>query len=162
MKGVVAYTHVAIKVKEEARTLAFYRDGLEFEEMFRLNHGDGRLWLAYLRITDTQYLEVFPEADGDVASKPGTNGIDHICLQVEGIEAVAERVKVNGIVICRWTETPDGLQLLPDPAAAPVLGKDGNMQFWVKDPDGIRIEFMEIAHDSLQDQAIKRLRRLAI
>jgi lactoylglutathione lyase len=161
MQGVVGYTHVAIKVKEEARTLAFYRDGLEFEEMFRLNHEDGRLWLAYLRITDSQYLEVFPEAVGDEAARPGTNGIDHICLLVEGIQAVAERVKAKGIVICRWTETPNGLELLPDPAAVPVLGLDGNMQFWVKDPDGIRIEFMEVAQGSLQDQALRRLGQAA-
>lgn len=158
MKGVVGYTHIAIKVKEEARTMAFYRDALEFEEMFRLNHEDGRLWLAYLRVTDSQYLEVFPEANGDVASVPGTNGIDHICFHVEGIEAVAERVREKGIVICRWTDTAEGLQLLPDPAAVPVLGQDGNMQFWIKDPDGIRIEFMEIAAKSLQEHAIARLR----
>ncbi|BCP51500.1 lactoylglutathione lyase [Kaistia sp. 32K] len=157
MLGVVGLAHIAIKVKEEARTLAFYRDGLGFPEMFRLNHEDGRLWLAYLRISDTQYLEVFPEAEGDAASRPGTNGIDHICLQVEGIDEVAERVKANGIALCRWTQTPDGPALLPDPDAAPVLGQDGNRQFWIKDPDGIRIEFMEMAEGSLQDQAIRRL-----
>lgn len=125
--------------------------------MFRLNHDDGRLWLAYLRISDTQYLEVFPEADGDEASPPGTNGIDHICLEVTGIDDVAKRVKAKGIVICRWTTTTNGLELLPDPVALPVLGQDGNMQFWVKDPDGIRIEFMEIALGSLQVDAITQI-----
>ncbi len=156
MKGIVGYTHVAIKVKEEARTMAFYRDALGFEEMFRLNHADGRLWLAYLRITDTQYLEIFIDADSDTAAKPGSNGIDHLCFQVEDIAAVAARVKAAGVVIRRWSEARGG-QLLPDPDPFPVLGQDGNMQFWAMDPDGIRLEFMEIAPDSLQDQAIRRL-----
>jgi lactoylglutathione lyase len=29
-------------------------------------------------------------------------------------------------------------------------GKDGNSQCWVKDPDGTRIELMQIAADSMQ------------
>jgi len=149
MKGVVGYTHVAIKVREEARTMAFYRDALGFQEMFRLNHADGRLWLAYLRVSDTQYLEVFTEADSDVAAKPGSNGIDHLCFQVEDIAAVAELVKAAGVVIRRWSG-PRGGELLPDPDPHPILGQDGNKQFWAMDPDGIRLEFMEIAPGSLQ------------
>jgi lactoylglutathione lyase len=35
---------------------------------------------------------------------------------------------------------------------------DGNRQAWLEDPDGNRIELMEMAEDSLQLQAIRRLR----
>ena len=34
---------------------------------------------------------------------------------------------------------------------------DGNRQAWLEDPDGNRIELMEMAEDSLQLQAIRRL-----
>lgn len=34
--------------------------------------------------------------------------------------------------------------------AGPSLGKDGNWQCWSHDPDGNRIEFMQISPDSLQ------------
>ena len=34
---------------------------------------------------------------------------------------------------------------------------DGNRQAWLEDPDGNRIELMEMAPDSLQYQAIRRL-----
>jgi lactoylglutathione lyase len=37
-------------------------------------------------------------------------------------------------------------------------GADGNRQAWIADPDGNRIELMEMAPDSLQAQAIRRLR----
>ena len=39
------------------------------------------------------------------------------------------------------------------------LGPDGNRQAWIEDPDGNRIELMEMAADGLQAKAIERLRR---
>ena len=35
---------------------------------------------------------------------------------------------------------------------------DGNRQAWLEDPDGNRIELMEMAPDCLQYEAIRRLR----
>jgi lactoylglutathione lyase len=37
---------------------------------------------------------------------------------------------------------------------------DGNNQAWIEDPDGNRIELMEVAPDSLQLKAIARLKAL--
>ena len=37
------------------------------------------------------------------------------------------------------------------------LGADGNFQAWIEDPDGNRIELMEMHPDCLQYQGIKRL-----
>jgi lactoylglutathione lyase len=39
------------------------------------------------------------------------------------------------------------------------LAVDGNWQAWIEDPDGNRIELMQMMPDSLQHQAIERLRR---
>ena len=39
----------------------------DFREMMRLNNADGSLFLLYLRMTDTQFLEVFPNAREDRA-----------------------------------------------------------------------------------------------
>jgi multiple sugar transport system permease protein len=61
MKSITGIGHVAIRVKDIGRTLDFYVGKLGFSEMMRLDR-DGRLWLLYLRITDDQYLEIFPEA----------------------------------------------------------------------------------------------------
>ena len=41
---------------------------------------------------------------------------------------------------------------------APVKkGLDGNRQAWIEDPDGDRVELMEMHPDCLQLQAIRRL-----
>jgi catechol 2,3-dioxygenase-like lactoylglutathione lyase family enzyme len=77
---------VALKVKNLDKSLAFYTEKMGFSEMLRRNHDDGRVWLVYLRITDDQYLEIFPGAVQDSAPGPETNGINHFCLVVEDIE----------------------------------------------------------------------------
>ena len=62
--GLLGIGHVALKVSNIENSLAFYRDTLGFDEMMRLNRDDGSLWLVYLRITDTQFIELFPGGEG--------------------------------------------------------------------------------------------------
>ena len=67
-------------------------------EMFRL-HRDGRVSLVYLRITDDQYLEIFPEAVQDRSPRPETNGINHFCVIVENIENIVRQLADKGITL---------------------------------------------------------------
>lgn len=134
--------HVAIRVKDVERSLAFYCGKLGLHEMFRLNRDSGELWLVYVRITDDQYLEVFPDAVGDEAPGVEANGLNHICLTVQDIEASVRQLEEAGVPLFRPLK----------------LGADGNRQGWVKDPDGNRLELMEMAADSKQAQAIQRWR----
>jgi catechol 2,3-dioxygenase-like lactoylglutathione lyase family enzyme len=141
MRSIVGIGHVAIRVKDIERTLAFYVGKLGFSEMMRLDR-DGRLWLLYLRITDTQYLEVFPEAEGDRAPPREANGLNHLCLEVDDIDTAVADLEAAGV-----------------PLTSPrKQGADGNLQAWIEDPDGNRIELMQMASDSLQAKAIARLR----
>ena len=141
MKSITGIGHVAIRVKDIGRTLDFYVGKLGFSEMMRLDR-DGRLWLLYLRITDDQYLEIFPEAVGDQAPPREANGLNHLCLTVDSIDAALAELERADI-----------------PLASPKkLGADGNMQAWIEDPDGNRIELMQMAPDSLQARAIERMR----
>ncbi len=39
-----------------------------------------------------------------------------------------------------------------------IKAADNNWQTWIEDPDGHRIELMQMADDSLQFEAIKRLK----
>ena len=141
MLSVSAITHVAIRVKDVERTLDFYTNKLGFAEMLRLDR-DGRLWLVYLRITDEQYLEVFPEGEGERASEREAVGFNHMCLQVPDSEQTVLELDAAGVGLIR-------------PKA---LGADGNWQCWIEDPDGHRIELMQMAADSMQAQAIARLK----
>ena len=143
MKGITGLGHVAINVKDLDKSLAFYTGLLEFPEMLRLPKDDGSPWLIYLRINDDQYLEIFPGAEQDRAPASWrANGVTHICLTVVDIENVVERLTTKGIKL---------LLPLKD-------GADGNRQAWIEDPDGNRIELMEMMPGCLQEKAIARLR----
>jgi lactoylglutathione lyase len=142
MQGITGIGHIALKVYDLDASLAFYRDRLGFPEMLRIDKDDGSLWLVYLRVTDEQFIEIFPGAENPRA--PGWNGnaITHVCLTVDDLDAVVDRVERAGIKL-----------LIEKKTAA-----DGNRQAWIEDPDGNRIEFMQLSPDSLQLRAIARLR----
>ncbi|WP_417310832.1 VOC family protein, partial [Devosia sp.] len=124
------------------RSLDYYVNKLGFPEMLRLTKDDGSVWLVYLRITDHQYLEIFPGAENDRAPGWNANGMNHMCLTVDDIDSVLAQVEAAGLEL-----------LLPLKTAI-----DGNRQAWLEDPDGNRIELMEMAENSLQYAAIERLR----
>lgn len=136
--------HVAIRVKEIGRTLDFYTGRLGFKEMMRIDR-EGRLWIVYLRITDTQFLEVFPEGTGDKAPERETVGYNHMCLIVGDIRQAEREINAAGITITR--------EVLKHPA-------DNNWQFWIADPDGHRIEIMSLGEDSKQLAAIAQLKAM--
>lgn len=133
--------HVALKVADIDRSLAFYRDRLGFPEMMRLNDDQGRLWLIYLRITDTQFLELFPGGEGNAAPGPGQTAVHHFCLETNDLEATAQSLRDAGVEL----------------TVEPQMGLDHNKQCWIADPDGNRIEFMQMSPNSMQLEAIRRL-----
>ncbi len=141
MLTVTRITHVAIKVANVDRTLDFYVKKLGFKEMFRLDRDD-RLWIIYLSITDTQYLEIFPEGEGDRAPGAERIGYNHLCLEVPDIQQTAKELEAVGVERTRPV----------------VQGADGNWQTWIEDPDGHRIELMEMSQASMQAEAISRRR----
>jgi lactoylglutathione lyase len=140
--GLAGIGHVALKVADVGRSLEFYRDRLGFAEMMRLNNDDGSLWLVYLRITDTQFLELFPGGQGVRAPGHDATAINHFCLECDDLVATAARLRDAGVKL----------------TVEPKLGLDGNRQCWVEDPDGNRIEFMQMSPSSMQAEAIRRLR----
>lgn len=140
--GLTGIGHVALKVADMERSLAFYRDRLGFQEMMRLNRDNGALWLIYLRIADTQFIELFPEGEGDVAPDARRTAINHFCLECADLDATADALRQRGIAL----------------TVEPKTGADNNRQCWIADPDGNRIEFMQIAPNSMQVAAIARLR----
>lgn len=137
MLTVSGLAHVAIRVTDIDQTLDFYVNRLGFSELMRLDR-DGRLWLIYLRINDTQFLEIFVEGEGVGVPGPEATGYNHLCLSVPDIDqTVAELTAVDVPLV--------------NPKK---LGLDGNWQCWIKDPDGHRIELMQMMPDGMQAKAI--------
>lgn len=139
--GLIGIGHVALKVADIERSLAFYRDRLGFREIMRLNHDTGELWLVYLRITDTQFLELFPDGEGNDVPDSRRTAINHFCLETADIEATGQALRDNGVML----------------TVEPKMGADYNRQCWIADPDGNRIEFMQMMSNSMQVEAIRRL-----
>jgi lactoylglutathione lyase len=148
MKGFTQIAHVALKVKDLDRSLAFYTGKLGFKEMMRLDKPDGSPgpWLVYLRITDDQFLELFPEGVGDRAPDSGAVAINHICLGVDDLDAVLAQLDEAGVPL----------------TVQKKMAADKNWQAWIEDPDGNRIELMQLMPDCLQIEAIARLKRESV
>jgi lactoylglutathione lyase len=137
--------HVALKVKDLDRSLAFYSGKLGFKEMMRLDKPDGSpgVWLVYLRITDDQFLELFPEGEGDRAPGSNATAINHICLGVADLDKTIADLAAAGVPL----------------TIAKKMAADLNWQAWIEDPDGNRLELMQMMPDCLQLAAIERLKR---
>lgn len=142
MKNIIGIGHVAIKVLDLDKSLDFYVNKLGFPEMLRLKNEDGSTWLVYVRITDEQYLEIFPGAENDRAPGWNANGMNHMCWTIDDLDNLLLEFEEKGIKL--YTEKQ--------------LGLDGNRQAWIEDPDGNRIELMEMAPDCYQYKAIERLK----
>jgi catechol 2,3-dioxygenase-like lactoylglutathione lyase family enzyme len=112
--------------------------------MLRLLDDHGKPWIVYHRITDDQYLELFPGGVGEWSPQGNGTGIFHICLTVADIDKAEADLKAAGVSLSRPRADKPGI--------------DGNRGMWIEDPDGNQIEIMEMAPDCIQLQAIARLR----
>jgi lactoylglutathione lyase len=135
--------HIAFKVKDLDASLAFYSK-LGFPEMLRLLNDKGEPWIVYLRITDELYLELFPRGVGERVPPENNVGMTHLCLTSPDLDATEAHLKSVGIPLSR--------------PRSPKPGVDGNRGMWIEDPDGNRIEVMEMAPNCIQYQAVKNLR----
>jgi catechol 2,3-dioxygenase-like lactoylglutathione lyase family enzyme len=133
--------HIALKVRDLQASVDFY-EKLGFPEFLRLLEDDGRPWIVYMRFGDNLYLELFPGGDGPVDTQ-GT-GVNHLSLAVDDIEETERHLARVGIPL----EAP----------RSDRRGVDRNRGMWIADPDGNRIEIMEMAPDCIQWEAIAAMK----
>ena len=141
MEGFTGIGHLAIRAHDVDRVLSFYTDTLGLAEMFRLHQDNGDLMLVYVRVTDTQYLEFFPNGVGEVSPPREATGPNHLCITVDDLDRVVAQLTGRGVPLTRPL----------------ITGRDGNRQAWIEDPEGNRIELMEMSPDSKQAEALARL-----
>ena len=72
--------------------------------------------------------------------------MNHMCLETDDVAELVKQLEAAGVAL-----------LMPL-----KLALDGNWQAWIEDPDGNRIELMQMDPDSLQLKAIARLRGEAL
>ena len=124
--------HTAFSVKDMQASLKFYSEALGINKAFSIDK-DGQPWIEYLKVADGQFIELFYNGTGE----PQTGAFSHLCLTVDDINEASKRVELAGYKL----------------DSEPKQGKDGNWQSWTKDPDGVRIELMQISKESMQAKA---------
>ena len=125
--------HLAFRITDLDRALDFYCAKLGFREAFRLDReGEPSPWIVYIQVAPGQFIELFPGAR-EVGPRPGAAaGYNHVSLAVDDMDATLRQLRERGLEI----------------AGAATQGLDGNWQYWLTDPDGNRIELMQIIPDS--------------
>lgn len=120
--------HIALTVEDMDKSLHFYCNVLGFQRAFDLKDDEGQPWIEYIKVSDLQFIELFYGGKEKAERRHKQIGFDHLCLEVEDIQAIAAHLRSHGIVL----------------DVEPKRGKDNNYQCWVRDPDGNRIEFMQL------------------
>ncbi len=119
MKG---FGHLALNVRDMEKSIDFYTRVLGGKYAFSFQR-DGKPWIEYIQLVQGQFVELFYGCNADNAGS-----FNHICLSVEDIDAMCAQILAAGYPMDRM----------------PEVGCDGNKQAWVVDPDGNRIELMQL------------------
>ena len=130
--------HIAITATDFEKSISFYRDTLGLPEAFRVNREDGAPWMAYVKTGANDFIEIF-DGKGVAGEDTPEIGVKHVCLWVDDIEQTLSDLKNRGMDV--------------DPQGAKT-GKSRCRQYFVQDPDGVRIELMQLMPDSLQAKAL--------
>lgn len=120
--GILRLSHVALRASDVERSVAFYRDVLGFAEASRLRYGDGALMLVNMRVSETQWIELFDAS----RLPPGGDPIHQIAFAVEDGERLREFFRARG------KDVPDRCP----------KGQMGNAYLIVRDPNGYDLEFV--------------------
>jgi catechol 2,3-dioxygenase-like lactoylglutathione lyase family enzyme len=119
--------HACIFSSDLAATEEFYCGKLGLKKVFDFIKEDS-LYGFYLALGNSTFLEVFAEPAEQHPSR-----IRHLCLEVSDIDAAIMRLDEQGVA-----------------HTGKKLGGDHTWQTWIKDPDGIDIEFHQYTPKSAQ------------
>lgn len=125
--------HAAISAVDIAASIVFYEQ-FGFKVVLHWKHPDGEQEIAHLKLGDN-YLEIFwhkeqtpaPETAGSLATDLPRIGVKHFALQVNSVHEAKTFVENRGIA------SDVDIQ----------HGKTGVTYFFITDPSGILVEFVE-------------------
>ena len=122
--------HVCIFARDLEATRRFYREVLGMEVAFNFLR-DGSVFGFYLDAGGRSHVEVFQK---DGTSFDEANQINHLCLEVDSIDAAIAHVEAQGVELMRPKKK----------------GVDGTWQCWLRDPNGVKVELFEYTDESAQ------------
>jgi len=119
---VLGLAHAAFYVEDMKEAVAFYTQFFGYESPYSMPLPSGGE-LVWIKINDRQSVELFP----GTASTPGSDRLAHIAIETDDADAMRLYLQSKGIKV---------------PDKTPV-GKSGNKNFMISDPDGNRVEIVE-------------------
>jgi catechol 2,3-dioxygenase-like lactoylglutathione lyase family enzyme len=123
---ILGISHAAFYVSDMAKARAFYEGLFGFASPFSIPRKNGGE-LVWIKINDRQTVELFPGAE----VSPEADRLYHIALEVDDAEAMRVYLQSKGVTV-------------PDKTA---VGKIGNKNYFVKDPNGNTVEIVEYLPD---------------
>ncbi|WP_426450745.1 VOC family protein [Paenibacillus sp. S-38] len=126
--------HLAFDVSDMEQSLHFYCNVLGLTKAFEIHNDENQPWIVYLQVSGLQFIELFYGGRNRPEHVERPIGFSHLCLEVESVEAMAAHLRNRSVPL----------------DVEPQMGKDLNWQCWVRDPDGNRIEFMQLDPQSPQ------------
>jgi lactoylglutathione lyase len=123
---ILGVAHMAVFVSDLAKARAFYGDLLGFEEPFTLPAPDGSVEIAFVKINDRQWIELFNRPTS------GEGQLNHIAIYTDDADRMRDYLASRNVAV-------------PERVGK---GRTGNKNFMVKDPDGHNVEIVEYQHDS--------------
>lgn len=131
--GVVGLNHVAISVPDLDEAVAYYTETMGFPEAFRVVDAAGQAVLVYVQVNASTFVELQP------ANEQRPPGINHFGVQVEDMAVATARFRERGANV-----------------AETVVGRTKAILSSLSDPNGIRIELLELPSESLHAEAMER------
>lgn len=129
------FAHIAIRVKEIEKIVDYYVNGWGFKEAFRINNDDGTLRLVYINISDDQYLEICTDGENRPEFDDKKDlGFRHICFYCDDIVKTRKEMEDRGVVFDSEISK----------------SRDNNLFSFLFDPEGNKLELVQIFEDSPQ------------
>jgi catechol 2,3-dioxygenase-like lactoylglutathione lyase family enzyme len=138
--------HTGLTVRDLERSLAFYRDVLGMELVFRqekqggylaeiVGYPDAHVRMAHVAFPgDTHRVELFEYVTPPPRGRPGEPrdvGITHVCVVVEDIESLYGRL------------VDAGVDFYSAPVAVDTGANAGGRGVYLHDPDGVTLELFQ-------------------
>lgn len=125
---ITGISHIALYVHDLDKSRAFYKEFLGFDEPYSLTNKDGLLHLTWIKINDRQSIELFPEKE---TKEPSADRLYHVALETTDAVAMRDYLAARNVVV-------------PEKVGK---GKIGNLNYFIKDPDGHIVEIVQYADD---------------
>ena len=123
---ILGIAHMALYVSDIKKARSFYEDFLGYSEVYVLKRDDGSDRVVFIKINDTQYIELFAES-------PKQEGhLNHIAFFTDSAGAMCDYLASRGVKV-------------PEKVGK---GRIGNSNFNVTDPDGHTVEIVQYEPDS--------------